>query len=86
MSNIMISNVVTDTLSKEQNSKMEICLEHYDYINKCIEKLEEAILALVVKYRNEINLLLTINVQLLQLLECYLLVHIICYLKMSHLT
>ena len=106
MSNIMISNVVTDTfgktaqsilkkmlskndnltleelspllrknlkatpqeilesvqgnLTKEQNSKMEICLDHYDYINKCIEKLEEAILPLVVKYQNEINLLLTI--------------------------
>lgn len=106
MSNIMISNVVTDTfgktaqsilkkmlskndnltleelspllrknlkstpqeilesiqgnLTKEQNSKMEICLDHYDYINKCVEKLEEAILPLVAKYQNEINLLLTI--------------------------
>lgn len=106
MSNIMISNVVTDTfgktsqsilkkmlskndnltleeispllrrnlkatpqeilesvqgnLTKEQNSKMEICLDHYDYINKCVEKLEEAILPLVVNYQNEINLLLTI--------------------------
>ena len=106
MSNIMISNVVTDTfgktaqsilkkmlskndnltmeelspllrknlkatpqeilesiqgnLTKEQNSKMEICLDHYDYINKCVEKLEEAILPLVANYQNEINLLLTI--------------------------
>ena len=39
---------------------MEICLEHYDYINKCVKKLEEAILPLVAKYQNEINLLLTI--------------------------
>lgn len=106
MSNIMISNVVTDTfgktsqsilkkilsknenltleeitpllrknlkatpqeilesvqgnLSKEQNSKMEICLEHYNYINKCIDKLEVAILPIVANYQNEINLLLTI--------------------------
>ena len=106
MSNIMISNVVTDTfgktaqtilkkmlskndnltmdelspllrknlkatpqeilesvqgnLTKEQNSKMEICLDHYDYINKCIDKLEEAIIPLVANYQNEINLLLTI--------------------------
>ena len=106
MSNIMISNVVTDTfgktaqsilkkmlskndnltleeispllrknlkaspqeilesiqgnLTKEQNSKMEICLEHYDYLNKCVDKIEEAILPLVANYQNEINLLLTI--------------------------
>lgn len=106
MSNIMISNVVTDTfgktaqsilkkmlskndnltleeitpllrknlkaspqeilesvqgkLTKEQNSKMKICLDHYDYINKCVDKLEEAILPLVANYQNEINLLLTI--------------------------
>ena len=106
MSNIMISNVVTDTfgktaqtilkkmlskndnltmdelspllrknlkatpqeilesiqgnLTKEQNSKMEICLDHYDYINKCVDKLEEAIIPIVANYQNEINLLLTI--------------------------
>ena len=106
MSNIMISNVVTDTfgktaqsilkkmlskndnltldelspllrknlkaspqeilesvqgnLTREQNSKMEICLDHYDYINKCVEKLEEAIIPLVAKYQDEISLLLTI--------------------------
>ena len=106
MSNIMISNVVTDTfgktaqsilkkmlskndnltleeispllkrnlkaspqdilesvqgnLTKEQNSKMEICLNHYDYINKCVDKLEEAILPIVANYQNEIKLLLTI--------------------------
>ena len=106
MSNIMISNVVTDTfgktaqsilkkmlskndnltldelspllrknlkaspqeilesvqgnLTREQNSKMEICLDHYDHINKCVEKLEEAIIPLVAKYQDEINLLLTI--------------------------
>lgn len=106
MSNIMISNVVTDTfgktaqsilkkmlskndnltleeispllrknlkaspqeilesvqgnLTKEQNSKMEICLDHYDYINQCVDKLEEAIIPLIANYQNEINLLLTI--------------------------
>ena len=106
MSNIMISNVVTDTfgktaqsilkkmlskndnltldelspllrknlkaspqeilesvqgnLTREQNSKMKICLDHYDYINKCVEKLEESIIPLVAKYQDEINLLLTI--------------------------
>ena len=33
---------------------------YYYYINKCVEKLEKAILPLVVNYQNEINLLLTI--------------------------
>ena len=51
---------VQGNLTKEQNSKMEICLDHYDYINKCVDKLEEAILPLVANYQNEINLLLTI--------------------------
>ena len=51
---------VQSNLTKEQNSKMEICLDHYDYINKCVDKLEEAILPLVANYQNEINLLLTI--------------------------
>ena len=130
MSNIMISNVVTDTfgktaqsilkkmlskndnltleeispllrknlkatpqeilesvqgnLTKEQNSKMEICLDHYDYINKSVDKLEEAILPLVANYQNEINLLLTIpGVQ--DVSAIYILSEI-CYLKMNHLT
>lgn len=106
MSNIMISNVVTDTfgttaqsilktmlskndiltleeiepllkknlkaspqeildsiqgnLSNEQNFKMQICLDHYDYINQCIDRIEEAILPIVSKYTNQINLLLSI--------------------------
>ena len=106
MSNIMISNVVTDTfgttaqsilktmlskndnltleeiepllkknlkaspqeildsiqgnLTNEQNSKMQICLDHYDYINQCIDKIEEAILPIVSKYTKQINLLLSI--------------------------
>lgn len=51
---------VQGNLTKEQNSKMEICLDHYDYINKCVDKLEETILPLVANYQNEINLLLTI--------------------------
>lgn len=106
MSNIMISNVVTDTfgktaqsilksmlskndnltleeikpllkknlkaspqeildsiqgnLIKEQNSKMQICLDHYDYINQCIDKIEETILPIISKYTKQINLLLSI--------------------------
>ena len=55
-----IFDSVQGNLTKEQNSKMEICLDHYDYINKCVDKLEEAILPLVANYQNEINLLLTI--------------------------
>lgn len=101
MSNIMISNVVTDTfgktaqsilkkmleknsnltleeispllrknlkaspqeildsvqgkLTKEQNSKMEICLKHYDNINDCVEELEKAIIPLIAKYQQEIR-------------------------------
>ena len=55
-----ILDSVQGNLTKEQNSKMEICLEHYNHINKCVDKLEEAILPLVANYQNEINLLLTI--------------------------
>lgn len=51
---------VQGNLTKEQNSKMEICLDNYDYINKCVDKLEQAILPLVANYQNEINLLLNI--------------------------
>ena len=47
-------------LSDAQNSKMAVCLDHYDYINKCIEKLEKAILPLLANYQSQINLLLTV--------------------------
>lgn len=50
-----ILDSVQGNLTKEQNSKMEICLKHYDNINVCVEKLEEAILPLIAKYQQEIR-------------------------------
>lgn len=55
-----ILDSVQGNLTKEQNSKMEICLNHYDYINECVDKLKVAILPLIANYQKEIQLLLTI--------------------------
>ena len=76
VSNIMISNIVTDTfgktsksileliLSKEDNvtldSKMKVCLNHYDTLLECIDQIEEAVLPLLLPYQNQINLILTV--------------------------
>jgi len=55
-----ILDSVQGKLSKEQNSKMKICLSHYDNINQLVEELENAILPLTANYQNEIKLLLTV--------------------------
>jgi len=47
-------------ISKEQSSKMNVCLSHYDYINACISQLDEAIALISKDYAHEISLLETL--------------------------
>lgn len=47
-------------LTHEQNSKMKVCLNHYDNILDCINQIEQAILPLLEPYQNEISLILTV--------------------------
>lgn len=51
---------VQGKLSNEQNSKMKICLSHYDTLIDCINKIEEAIIPLLVPYQDQIALVLTV--------------------------
>ena len=51
---------VQGKLSNEQNSKMKICLSHYDTLIDCINKIEEAIIPLLVPYQDQIALILTV--------------------------
>ena len=55
-----ILDSVQGKFSKEQNSKMKICLNHYDSINECIEQLEETVLSIVANYRDQLKLILTV--------------------------
>lgn len=43
-------------ISKEQKSKMSVCLNHYDYINQCISQLDSAISLLSNDFCNQIKL------------------------------
>ena len=56
----VILDSVQGNLSKEQISKMKICLSHYDNINQHVKDLENSILPLTTNYQNEITLLLTV--------------------------
>lgn len=47
-------------ISKEQCSKMNVCLKHYDYINACIEQLDEAISLISKEFLSSIDLIETI--------------------------
>lgn len=51
---------INGNFDESQSSKMSVCLSHYNAINECIDKIEQQILKLTVKYSTEINLLLTI--------------------------
>ena len=55
-----ILDSVQGNLTHEQNSKMKICLNHYDTLLECIDQIEEAVLALLFPYQNQINLILTV--------------------------
>lgn len=51
---------VQGNLTHEQNSKMKVCLNHYDTLLECIEQIEQAVLPLLLPYQNQINLILTV--------------------------
>ncbi len=63
-----ILEAVQGNLTHEQNSKMKICLDHYDTLIECIDNIEKAVLPLILPYQNQINLILTV----LQVLEIFL--------------
>ncbi len=47
-------------ISKEQNSKMTVCLNHYDYINCCISQLDTAISLVSSEFGAQIELISTV--------------------------
>lgn len=51
---------INGNFDESQSSKMSVVLKHYDYINECIDLIEQQVLKLTVKYTDELNLLLTI--------------------------
>lgn len=48
------------SLSSDQASKMSLCIKHHDYLNSCIETLNETIKVISSPFENEINLVTTI--------------------------
>ena len=50
---------VQGNLTHEQNSKMKICLNHYDTLLDCIDQVKESVLPLLIPYQNQINLILS---------------------------
>ena len=55
-----ILDSIEGNISHEQNSKMKVCLNHYDNIINCINDIEKAILPLTLPYQNQLNLILTV--------------------------
>ena len=51
---------INGIFDESQSSKMNIVLKHYDYINDCIDELEQQILKLACKYSSEITQILTV--------------------------
>lgn len=51
---------INGNFDESQSSKMSVVLKHFDYINECIDLIEQQVLKLTVKYTDELNLLLTI--------------------------
>ena len=44
-------------ISKDQNSKMSVCLNHYEYINNCISQLDTAISLLSREFKSHIKII-----------------------------
>lgn len=44
-------------ISREQNSKMSVCLNHYDYINSCVSQLDTAISLLSREFKAHIKII-----------------------------
>lgn len=51
-----IKNAMQGNISKEQNSKMTVCLNHYDYINSCISQLDIAISLVSSEFKPQIEI------------------------------
>lgn len=51
---------INGSFDDTQSSKISVCLCHYNNINECIASIEEQVLKLIINYRDEMNLLLTI--------------------------
>lgn len=54
-----IKDAMQGKISKEQNSKMSVCLNHYDYINSCISQLDTAISLLSMEFESQIKIIST---------------------------
>ena len=55
-----ILDSIQGNLTQEQNSKMKVCLKHYDSIIECTNELERTILKLVLPYQKQIELILSV--------------------------
>ncbi|MHB1126742.1 MAG: IS110 family RNA-guided transposase [Bacillota bacterium] len=55
-----IEKAVAGKFSKEQASKLSVCYEHYNSIQKCIEALEATILSLSLPFKEQIDLIVTL--------------------------
>ena len=49
---------INGTFDSTQSSKMNVCLKHFDYINECIDEIEQEVLKLAIKYTTELIFLL----------------------------
>lgn len=52
-----ILDSIQGNLTHEQNSKMKVCLKHYDSIFSCINELDNTILQLTLPYQEQIQLI-----------------------------
>lgn len=48
------------SISKEQNSKMKVCLNHLDYIKSCIEQLDKTVELIAGNFKNQIDIVSTL--------------------------
>lgn len=55
-----ILDSIHGNLTREQNSKMKVCLKHYDSIIECTNELESTILKLILPYQKQIELILSV--------------------------
>ncbi|WP_054743905.1 IS110 family RNA-guided transposase [Cellulosilyticum ruminicola] len=53
-------SIANHTLSATQASKMSVAFKHFDYINECIDLMDETIAILAAPFQNEINHICTI--------------------------
>lgn len=51
---------IEGTITKEQNLKMKVCLNHFESITSCIKSIDDSILSLALNYQNELKLILTV--------------------------